>query len=942
MTYLNVTNVSNGDGARPIYVNPSDRGTSQETGRKVESKIIAGYLLDRVKDIKDMVISAFGVTNAYGADDVTSASITDEDMTSVNGFADSTNEQEPYLWGAKGEAVKNGSGRATIFAKYVIFSQKDKKGKTVNYLDDIIMDNFRSQKDFPELFILGKIISALNAGKSGWDTPAELIAMFNKFQDNCNKYGIYAWFHERNAGKGSYELIVPDSVLGRQTAKALLFVYELGQIAVKFGIVESFADYVQIFNKVSKKSLTFNDIVRKVQNIVAKLKQNPATEDLILPKEKIDNVNGIIQGNVGEAILQLYHNLDKVKDANLMNISEEENAGELLVLPFVLPEDAKEGTNYTALVEAKQILFALDIYKGADSLEKCNGTWDGALSPALVKFGITKNVINKENAGKLLAAAREYYQTLLDEVNSKLDGLGSARSEVEIGISNAAALYKDSEPESICKSIVELKNIRAQENVLLGTISEKDAQNEYEKLLAEYNKLLAVMKKAEGLLTTEESKAVKNIDATVKNVYNLVYTAKTPEAFNNGAKIAKTTYGLCRTYIVLFWGRIFEVKEKEARDKINKLTLDLPAKDEEIDSTIAGYYKTIDDFQSNEITDLNSIITNMQNEGEAVSASDGKVKDLDAIRAAKRKELDIMQAMLSLEKARRELVRFVNKTMEEVNLCRDRKKLDEIKANLNIGYKAKFEDDKKPIKEQDLLFAEDVASAEDKDMPTVNKVGRKANSIVSTAKGLGGVGEKLRVDFLSRKVTPEVKRLIDKITERSTMLNVAFVELGYAAPVVRGNVTPEFAARVQINRVDPRFQFTPEKLVFEGDDIPDAGVKKVLPFIHYCHELARGSKDIYKGAKALYDKVLAAIELKNIEEGQEGTYKPGFDQALEIEWQAKQVFLPSMCVATAFADKWDIRIDKGSKDAYNLGGETVTIIRSVNKALYERIAGIDK
>jgi len=79
---------------------------------------------------------------------------------------------------------------------------------------------------------------------SSFNTPNDLVGFLKQFQARCNAYGIYAKLWESN----QFIPIKVDGILGRQTARALLFVYELGQLAVKFQLVASFKDFVDVFN----------------------------------------------------------------------------------------------------------------------------------------------------------------------------------------------------------------------------------------------------------------------------------------------------------------------------------------------------------------------------------------------------------------------------------------------------------------------------------------------------------------------------------------------------------------------------------------------------------------------------------------------------------------------------------------------------------------------
>jgi hypothetical protein len=900
-----------------------------------EKKSIPMYMLERIVDLITFAVPASGQEGL--------ANVTNDELNDLNLFSDSNDEVAPYLSGAQKKNIKNneGNGFDTIEPKTINFSVNKRP-----YIDASILPYFRSEK-YPQMGTIGKILTALDPNTSAsFTTPKELIGMFINYQTNCNRYKIYALLHESK----DYGPIKIDGVCGRQTAKSLVFVYELGQLAVRFQIVKSFRDYVEIFNGRSKRKLSFKDIVIRIEDIVTRLQQNKTS---ILNGNPIDNKEGVIKNNVGDAIIELYSITD-IKEANMLNIAAQRNRREddksVIVLPYIKESDAIQGTNYAAMREAKMILHVLGYYlPDAASIYDFDGTWDGAFDKALKNFGITNKTIDSAASVELFKKGREEYENeketgqgekpkaeeLYIQVNNKPEIENAKKVEIRNKLDEIYRNYDLLVPEKIAKSIIELRKIISEEKGLLGTLEKVEFLRIHSALKKKYEYLKTVIVDAGGLLKPEEISETKKIEPVINETEKMI---KNDEWQEKGKilkdKIDKATAD-CGFYIVNFLVKVFDRKNGEIKAGIKNIDLDLlPEDDNEVNSMIDKYKQELIVLGKG-VDGLGDIISTITAEKAKQETVENAKKIVDGWRSeinAKRNEIEEYVLFLPMYKQRRKLVKMVNDAINEVNAYSNGDELKKIKDKLSADYAGKVKDDGNAVAEQKQLFNKNDITTE-KAIKTVNEPGRQANAILSLAQDLNMITDEKRKEFLAKKVTSEIQRLIVAIDARLNGLNMNTIDLGLFAPVSPARATEVLKNRFLVYRQIYE-GFSVAKLILESDrNIPENN-KKVMPFITACYRLKDNNKKYHDAAKALYGNILSALTEKNANTFRV-TNTMNFDDALKAELEGGVVSIASLCLATVIA-KFK-KIDVADAKRYTIGKQQTEMLSAVKKELYEVI-----
>ena len=871
--------------------------------------------------------------------------VTDDELIELDNLANSETDKannKSFLNDITKKPVKNSKGEETIKPWTIFFS--DRTGKKL-YIEQSILPYFRSEK-YPLLVTISKILSSLDPNPAAsFGTPQELSDMFRNYQTNCNRYNIYALLREDK--KNPYQLIKIDGILGRQTAKSMVFVYELGQLAVRFQIVKSFRDYVDIFNNKSNQKLKFKDIVKRIEDIGTRLQQSGTT---LLNGEKIDNMTGDIMNNVGNLIIEL-HAITNINDANLQNIAAQKNKSDdksVLVLPYIKQSDAMEGTNYPAMREAKMLLHVLGLYlPDAPSIDIFDGTWDSIFDKALKDFGITNKIIDSNAAAALIKKGQDEYakvkataEDLYLKVNDKKEIEGGKKTEIRTKLDNISNNYEgnSNKPETIAKSIIELRKINQDANGLLGTINKKGFLDLHKLLSKKYEDLTnTVVPQAGDLVKTEEKTEINQMGPVIDAIGKRIDKDEWKE---HGIEIKKSIDDVnknCSFYIVNLLIRIFNKKAAEIEAAIKSIDLDsLPEDDKEFENAINRDKKTIGEM-NNEIGKLNGIITTLEGENldaERLEKTRSAVKGLFETSNAKSKEIDDLVLFLPLIKQRRKLVRMVNDAISEVSAFTNSDELKNVRQILSDAYTSKVKDDYKVVADQKQMFNKNNITAE---LKTVNEPGRQANAILSLAQDLTMITDEKRKGFLATKITPEIKRLIDAIDARITGLNYGAVDIKSVAPVSPLRATEAMKWRYLVF-TQIYIPCTKPRIIFESDkEIPE-GNKKVMPFILSCYKLQKNNKKYNNAAKALYDKVLTLVDAYNAEKYRV-TNRMGFEDAMHAELEGGIVSIATMCLATVIAGFKKVPITDKWYTIDMLNGIKIQtqMFSSVNKQLYEVI-----
>jgi len=366
------------------------------------------------------------------------------DMQILEDFSTSDDSQSPYLMD---KTLEKG------FFTPKMVNLKPKQGMVsliVNGSADMLLPmvlGYFSDPAHPVLYNVNIVLDALKFKQPGaikeQTDPAKLL---HDFQLLCKKNGIFAkhfehtqsvrtrpaaWVAmtkkypdaEKLANGDIVQPIDDDTVLGRQTVRAMVFVYELGQLMIKFGMISLTPEeakagmtpdqkYALIFSKYptlfQKKLLEFKTFINT----------NPLVKTEILGgAELTDPGIANVRGNTGEAIIAL-HKSAKVGPQSLANIRTQ-----TLIMRYQTIKRTQVGDDYPNLpgvIEAKKILFAIG-FPGAK--DDTGGDWGDDFDAVLKAFqqqnGIPQvSEINQATATALLDKAKAKIaevKTILDD-----------------------------------------------------------------------------------------------------------------------------------------------------------------------------------------------------------------------------------------------------------------------------------------------------------------------------------------------------------------------------------------------------------------------------------------------------------------------------------------------------------------------------------------------
>lgn len=277
---------------------------------------------------------------------------------------------------------------------------------------------FNNESKYQKLFLINKVLGALytEGANKALVVPADPYRLVNNFQRLCQSNAIYAIFYGTGGARPKFIPVTVDGKVGPQTVRAMIFVYELGILAVEFGIVDSFKDYVDAFANPAKfRTVVVQEFQRFIKNnqaVRARLTQLGVAVATI-PE------SGIIKEATGEAIInmfKLWKNCELVK-SDLANVA----AKKITIRDVITPAVAAKFSSLPAIVEAKKILFCLKDNDGnkyyKTSVEGFDGTWvvNDPFDQGLKKL-LNTGQIDYRSAQKLLDLAK----SRMDEIENML------------------------------------------------------------------------------------------------------------------------------------------------------------------------------------------------------------------------------------------------------------------------------------------------------------------------------------------------------------------------------------------------------------------------------------------------------------------------------------------------------------------------------------------
>jgi len=315
-------------------------------------------------------------------------------LLELENFSISKDGVGPYLVEKNDEVKDATTSREAIVGKRLsvktIYGDKNNITKFEKYLNDPDPKKYELIKDIFK--ILGQL-------KPKEDKATDISKFLLKFQSNCKTREIEAMLFEAKPPAPS--LIKPDEILGRQTVRAIVLVYELGQLEVEFGIVNDFDEYVAMFNSPDKteylsKLVEFKTLSEKYPSI----RTDIGLDQVILAGQNI-------KGNTAEYIIGLYKLCKdgKIGTPDLENILHPKK---IMIRSEIVPADTAK-KNFPGVKEAKMIFHSSRDEKAVRAYEipkeGLNGSWKAGGSFDLVfqaKLDTKVSIINKETAGKLL------------------------------------------------------------------------------------------------------------------------------------------------------------------------------------------------------------------------------------------------------------------------------------------------------------------------------------------------------------------------------------------------------------------------------------------------------------------------------------------------------------------------------------------------------------
>jgi hypothetical protein len=285
--------------------------------------------------------------------------------------------------------------------------------------------------------------------------------MFKDFQTAARNNGIYAMCYDCVDSKGrknpTYDLIKPDSILGSQTTSAVLFVYELGELAVEFGLVDNFQQYLDLFHKAkpgkdAKSAGTpdpaFARIILLFKQFVKDNEVRILGNGVTLYKPETSQIIGPTKAGTGEigaadaiiAVYRLYRQGMIVKPSlDNIALTKDPKYDKLMIKKVIKRADIATYGAQKAVAEAKLILSYCPYmdasgnsvtYKG----DMSGGTWDDNFNAAL-KAATGSEVIDADTAIRLLQIAQARLDYVKSVINMKDNTNGKKLLEGVKGIS---------------------------------------------------------------------------------------------------------------------------------------------------------------------------------------------------------------------------------------------------------------------------------------------------------------------------------------------------------------------------------------------------------------------------------------------------------------------------------------------------------------------------
>jgi hypothetical protein len=393
---------------------------------------------------------------------------------------------------------------------------------------------FNNKSKYPVLFNINKVLYSLSP-KTGTAindvAPKDLLT---NFQTNCNRFNIYAKIYETN----SYEPVKIDSVLGRQTVRAMVFVYELGQLEVAFGFVNNFDEYVAMFNSGDQAYLDNVLEFKKFINGNEKIKQA-----LFKSGEEISDLDeASIKGNTGEAIIGLYAQFKAgmVGKSDLKNISD---GTKIMIRQAIKPEDTGKVKNLPAVIEAKKILYCMRDIDG-NRINKdlqLDGSWNSGDAFDVALSNIAPGGVIDSNAAKILIGKCADEMNKIENILNLNDSnkiLSTVSTAVRKGLLKTFNEIKGNSNLSEADKLVLMdKDVVEKYMVQLSGVDENKAKMKLGLAREVYNKVMLLPQDDQS--SVFQGKVNENV---LNGIDQAIKDGKYTEAFNNAKQAVNDGY----------------------------------------------------------------------------------------------------------------------------------------------------------------------------------------------------------------------------------------------------------------------------------------------------------------------------------------------------------------------------------------------------------------